>query len=171
MLSEEQKMNLDKLIKSYDSKDNTEQIRKLKHSKLIRVDVNKIIELKKKYSRLKYESIEKMAIKQANFLWTNYTNIFIKLMKNKINVETLYQFISVLELVENGKLDQNEASFQIGSILKKLYIDSALYDNKKNEKNNKKIKKNKKKIKNISWKEFKNMKPNTAAATVTLVQN
>ena len=157
MLSEEQKVDLDKLVKSYDSKDNTQQIRKLKHSKQIREDVAKIIELKKKYSRLKYESIEKMAVKQANFLWTNYTNIFIKLMKDKLNVETLYQFISVLESIENGDVDQNEASVQIGSILKKLYIDSALYENKKKaKKNDKKAKKTKRKVKNISWNDFKN---------------
>ena len=157
MLSEEQKVDLDKLVKSYDSKDNTQQIRKLKHSKQIREDVAKIIELKKKYSRLKYESVEKMAIKQANFLWSNYTNIFIKLMKDKLNVETLYQFISVLETIENGDVDQNEASVQIGSILKKLYIDSALYENKmKAKKNDKKAKKTKRKVKNISWNDFKN---------------
>ena len=156
MLSQKEKMDLDKLIKSYDSKDNTEQIRKLKHSKQIKVDVAKIIELKKKYSRLKYESIEKMAIKQASFLWNNYTNIFIKLMKDKLNVDTLYQFVSVLEMIEDGKLDQNEASVQVGSILKKLYIDSALYENKTNsKKNDKKSKKTKRKVKNISWKEYK----------------
>ena len=156
MLSQKEKIELDKLIKSYDSKDNTQEIRKLKHSKQIRADVAKIIELKKKYSRLKYESIEKMAIKQANFLWSKYTNIFIKLMKDKLNVNTLYQFISVLEMIEDGKLDQNEASVQVGSILKKLYIDSALYENKINTKNNdKKSKKTKRKVKNISWKDFK----------------
>ena len=156
MLSQKEKMDLDKLIKSYDSKDNTEQIRKLKHSKLIKTDVAKIIELKKKYSRLKYESIEKMAIKQANFLWTNYTNIFIKLMKGKINVDTLYQFVSVLEMIEDGKLDQNEGSVQIGQILKKMYIDAALYESKiDNKKNDKKNKKPKRKVKNISWGKFK----------------
>ena len=153
MLSQDQKINLDKLIKSYDSKDNTNKIRNLKHSKFIKNDINTILNLKKKYSRLKYDSIEKMAIKQANFLWKNYTNIFIKLMKNKINVNTLYQFVSVLEMIEEGKLDQNEASVQIGSILKKLYIDSALYENKITKKD-KKNKKPKKKVKNISWKEY-----------------
>ena len=156
MLSQKEKIDLDKLIKSYDSKDNTEHIRKLKHSKQIKADVAKIIELKKKYSRLKYESIEKMAIKQANFLWNNYTNIFIKLMKDKLNVDTLYQFVSVLEMIEDGKLDQNEASVHVGSILKKLYIDSALYENKMNaKKNDKKNKKPKRKVKNISWNEYK----------------
>jgi hypothetical protein len=153
MLSQKEKIDLEKLIKSYDSKDNTENIRKLKHGKLIRTDVAKIIELKTKYSRLKYESIEKMAIKQASFLWVNYTNIFIKLMKGKLNVDTLFKFISVLEMIEEGKLDQNEGSVQIGQILKKMYIDTALYESKINNKG--KDKKNKKKVKNISWEEFK----------------
>ena len=155
MLSQDQKMDLDKLIKSYDSKDNTEQIRNLKHSKLIKNDINTVLHLKKKYSRLKYESIEKMALKQASFLWTNYTNIFIKLMKGKLNVDTLFKFVSVLEMIEEGKLDQNEGSVQIGQILKKMYIDTALYESKIDNKKKGKDKKKKKKIKNISWEEFK----------------
>lgn len=155
MLSQEQKMDLDKLIKSYDSKDNTQEIRKLKHSKLIKNDINIILKLKKKYSRLKYESIEKMAIRQASFLWNNYTNIFIKLMKGKLNVDTLFKFVSVLEMIEEDKLDQNEGSVQIGQILKKMYIDSALYESKIDNKKKGKDKKKKKKVKNISWEEFK----------------
>ena len=31
-------------------------------------------------------------------------------------------------MIEEGKLDQNEGSVQIGQILKKMYIDTALYE-------------------------------------------
>ena len=79
----------------------------------------------------------------------------IKLMKGKLNVDTLFKFVSVLEMIEEDKLDQNEGSVQIGQILKKMYIDTALYESKIDNKKKGKDKKKKKKVKNISWEEFK----------------
>jgi hypothetical protein len=38
----------------------------------------------------------------------------------------LFSFIDILEKIEQGKLDQNEASVEVGTILKKIYVDSAL---------------------------------------------
>jgi hypothetical protein len=38
----------------------------------------------------------------------------------------LYQFLDMLKQIEDGDTDQHEASFKIGSLLKEMYIDSAL---------------------------------------------
>jgi hypothetical protein len=38
----------------------------------------------------------------------------------------LYQFLNVLKDIEDGKKDQHEASFQIGTLLKEMYIDPRL---------------------------------------------
>ena len=67
------------------------------------------------------------------------------------------QFLSVLKQIEDGKLGQHEASVQVGRILKKLYIDSALRKaDKLDDKHSKsKGKKKKNMVKNISWNEFK----------------
>lgn len=38
----------------------------------------------------------------------------------------LYQFLDVLETVEEGEVDQHEASYTIGLLLKKIYVDKKL---------------------------------------------
>ena len=64
--------------------------------------------------------------------------------------------IQVLEKIENGTLDQHEGSYMVGDILKKMFIDSALRKEAKDEKKKKK-KKVKKKLptKKMSWNDFK----------------
>ena len=63
---------------------------------------------------------------QCSFLFTNYTDLYNRLRKNELNLDILGHFLVVLRRVEAGEVDQHEASVQIGTILKELYIDSAL---------------------------------------------
>ena len=61
--------------------------------------------------------------------------------------------------IEDGKLDQHEASFKVGTILKEMYVDSALKKIEKIEKNSTECKKTDKlPINNIDWKAFKRIK-------------
>ena len=56
----------------------------------------------------------------------------------------------VLKKIEDGEWDQHEASVLVGSILKELYVDSALReDERRNRNENKKKKDKKRKSKNI----------------------
>ena len=65
----------------------------------------------------------------------------------------LNNFIECLKEIEDGLVDQNEASVKVGTILKEMYIDSALRKaNKLDETNNTQVKKE---PKVISWKQFK----------------
>jgi len=66
------------------------------------------------------------AIRECYFLYLNYTDIFNKIKKDEIDIDILFQFLNVLEQIENGNVDQHEASFEVGTLLKKIYIDSAL---------------------------------------------
>jgi hypothetical protein len=66
------------------------------------------------------------AIRECYFLYSNYTDIFNKIKKDEIDIDILFQFLNVLEQIENGSVDQHEASFEVGTLLKKIYIDSAL---------------------------------------------
>ena len=53
----------------------------------------------------------------------------------------LGQFLSILKDIEDGKLDESDGSYKVGSILKKIYIDSAIQKNENMEKQkNKKTK-------------------------------
>jgi RNase P subunit RPR2 len=158
-MDDKQRLNLQEMVNASDAEDNTSKIRNLKHSKLIQNDVEQLLNLKKKYQHMslanptKYESI---ICKHCNFLFTNYTNIFNRLMKDELDLKILMVFINTLKDVEKGRLDQHEASVKIGEILKKLYIDSALKREEKIDKNSEKTKpKYKKPSSNISWAKFK----------------
>tara|TARA_B100001142_G_C14311119_1_gene646656 strand:+ start:1506 stop:1988 length:483 start_codon:yes stop_codon:yes gene_type:complete len=151
----QERLNLQKLVKEYGAEDTTKKIRTLKHSKLIETEISAFQYLKNKYSRLSKSNpkqFENMAVNKCNFLFVNYTNIFNRLMRNELDLSILQQFLLKLREIENGTIDQHEASVEIGGLLKKLYIDSALRRDKKT----KGFKKEKKKSgKNISWDEFK----------------
>jgi hypothetical protein len=99
-----------------------------------------------------------MARKQCKFLYDNYTNIFNRLLKDELNLNILANFLSVLKRIEDGKIDQHEGSYEVGLLLKKLYIDSVLKQKEKDEKKNKrKKKKTKKKAAKITWSRYKEM--------------
>jgi hypothetical protein len=158
-MSDKDRLNLQEMIKSYDADDNTPKIRSLKHSWKIKENVEILLNLKKKHSRmLKTDKprFDKLIISHCNFLWNNYTNIFNRLIKDELNVKILYKFIEKLREIEDGETDQHTASVEVGKILKEMYIDSALRREKKYEKEEgKEEKKERKPSKNITWSKFK----------------
>ena len=166
-MDDKQRLNLQEMIKAYDADDNTSKIRQLKHSRLIRDEVEKMVNLKKKYNRMmtfEPKKFEKIVISHCNFLWTNYTNIFNRIMKDELNLNILRKFIDTLREVEDGGLDQHEASVKIGEVLKQLYIDSALQREKRSDVEDKKrAPKHKKPVNNISWAQFKSSGLNESA--------
>ena len=167
-LTTDEKLNLTKLIRETEAEDNTEKIRRVRHSGKIKENVGIFLNLKKKYSRLSLidkEKFKKIVMSHCNFLWVNYTNLFNRLVNDELDIRILYKFIFKLEEIENGETNQHEASVDIGKILKELYVDIALKREKKyEEEENKKGKKGKnnknkerKPVSNISWNTFKKM--------------
>lgn len=155
-MDDKSRLQLQKMVKEYGAEETTDKIRKLRHSKKIHHDVGLMLKLKEKYKRLKKEQRRTIIQNQCMFLWQNYTNIFNKLFEDYLDLEILYKFINLLSEIEEGKTDQHEASAKVGQILKEIYIDSALRENKSKEsKRKKKVEKPKKTGKNISWSQYK----------------
>ena len=151
---------LNQMVKEFDSEETTGNIRKERNSRKIHQDVQTMLNLKQKYHRLRKSNpsqFKQMVINKCNFLYTNFTNIFHKLFKDELDLNILFKFIQILEKIENGTIDQHEGSYMVGDLLKKLYIDSALRKEKKDEKKNKnkKVLKKPNMKKNISWNDFK----------------
>jgi hypothetical protein len=129
IVNESERLQLQKMIAANNAEDNTELIRKSKHSGKIQEQVQLLLQLKRKYPRLQKtnpEQFDKICVSKCGFLFQQYTDIFNKVKKDEIDLTILSQFLSVLKQIEDGKLGQHEASVQVGRILKKLYIDSAL---------------------------------------------
>ena len=99
--------------------------------------------------------IHKECITKCFFLFQYYTDIYNKIMQDEINYDLMDQFLNVLERIENGELDQHEGSFIVGTILKEMYIDSALKRGDKLDKEYLETKPIPVEGKNISWKQFK----------------
>ena len=156
-MNKTESIDLKNLVKEYKYESTTEKIRELKHSKTIREDITKMIELKKKYLRLNNKNLRNMVEKQCSFLYKNYTNIFNKIYKDNIDLNLFNKFLLVLEKIEEGKCDQHQASFEVGKVLKEIYIDSAMREGDKLDKKNKKKPVKTRKAKSISWNEFKKM--------------
>lgn len=160
-LKDSERLNLEKMVKEYDAVDNTSKIRELKHSGQIRDNVERLVNLKRKYSRMiltDKNKFDQIAVSHCNFLFNNYTNIFNKLLKDEMSVEIMYKFIDILRDIEEGETDQHSASANVGQILKELYIDSALRREKKfEESEDGSVKKERQPINNISWAKYKAM--------------
>ena len=132
-IDDETRLKFNELLKESDAADNTEKIRKLKHSSKIKEQVSIMLDIKKRYTRLDKNTLYKMIDTQCNWLFTHYFNLFNKLKKDELDIQILGQFVNALKAVEDGDMDQHEASVRVGQILKKLYIDSALKKDKKEE--------------------------------------
>jgi len=158
-LNDDERLHLDKMIKEFNADDNTTQIRTLRHSRKIKENVERLLNLKRKYPRMRLndkDKFEKLVISHCNFLWNNYTNIFNRLMRDEMDINILYTFIDKLRAIEDGEEDQHEASVGVGKILKRLYIDSALRREKKYETNDDGTKKKERKPQaNLTWAKFK----------------
>ena len=161
-IDDETRLKFNELLKESDASDNTEKIRKLKHSSKIKEQVSIMMDIKRRYSRLDKNTLDKMIDTQCNWLFTHYFNLFNKLKKDELDIQILGQFVNALKAVEDGDMDQHEASVRVGQILKKLYIDSALKKDKKEEA--KRERQRKKKPTNrkgkLTWAQYKKLNLN-----------
>jgi hypothetical protein len=156
-MDDNQRLQLQNMIKANNVEDQTDLIRNLKHSQVLRNEINNMIMIKAKY-RGNDEKIAEECMNESNFLFTYYTDIFNKVKKDEIDIHLLYKFLDILKKIEDGNLDQHEGSFMVGSILKDIYVDSALKKAEKLDANFEKDKVEPKKANvNVSWKQFKKM--------------
>jgi len=168
-ITPEESLNLKRLLKDSQAEDNTEYIRRVKHSEKIRDDIRKLDKFKKDESILYTENRDQFKEKAqnvCNFLFVNYTDIFNKVVADELDLAIMSKLLVVLKLIEENKVDQHEGSVLVGKILKELYVDSALKrcdnldkaNSKKEDMDSQENKYATSEIKPISWNEWKNKK-------------
>jgi len=59
-------------------------------------------------------------------------------MKNEIDMDVMDKVLRSLKKVEDSEMDQHEASFEVGTLLKKMYVDSAMRRQKAREEDDRK---------------------------------
>jgi len=153
-----QSLNMKALMESDDYVNNTEKIREIKHSERILVYNGKISELKKTHHKMKIVEEEKykyLCQTSCPFLYANYTDIFNKVVNDELDMNMLVNFVQTLKQIEEGSLDQYDASVKVGTILKEMYVDSAM---RRGQKIDEKYAADATKFvepKSLSWKDYK----------------
>jgi len=139
---------------------NTDVIRKLKHSTLIKKDINKLFSIKKNNLGLWNDDpaqFLELAHNECPFLYNNYMELFHKFIKDELDLTIMNKLLIVLKLIEDGAVDQYNGSVMVGKTLKELYIDSAV---RCGDNLDKKYESEKPVLKDgqaISWKQYKKL--------------
>jgi len=147
MISNEERINLQKLVGQFESEDNTEHIRHLKHSAKIRKDIESI-------QRLKPNVTTELAMQDAPFLYSNYTDIFHRVVNGDLNLDIMNKVLSILAMIEEKHVDQHEGSVLVGRLLKEMYLDSAV--RRADRLDQEHPKEAPEEGQRVTWKEFKN---------------
>lgn len=127
--------------------DNTEGIRQARNAGQLRKDVNTIMaaivrratargkvethggEGEQVVAALTEEDLDGLLVEcreSAKFLFEEMPIVFAKLFKNQLDVPIFFQLLDVLESVERGERDQNEASECVGRLLHRSFIQGDL---------------------------------------------
>ena len=128
-ISNQERLDLKRLLTSMECDNNTDHIRKVKHSARIQKDMMELVKFKKERLSLyesKPERFEMEAQSVADFLYVNYTDIFRKVIRDEIDYEIMSKLLYVLKAIEDEKVDQHEGGVLVGKVLKELYLDSAV---------------------------------------------
>jgi|UniRef100_A0A6C0JCX2 hypothetical protein len=158
-MNSNEKRQLEKLIGENDVVDNTALIREVKHSDLIKKDIIKMNILHETCGDLRERNIvafHEKTREECSFIFTHYTEIYHKLKNREIDHSLLMRFVGILKQIEDGNLDQHEASYSVGTVLKEIYIDSALKDAERlDSQTDNQTTKQTEPAKSISWKEYR----------------
>ena len=97
-MDDNQRLHLQKMIAANNVEDTTDLIRQLKHSIVLRENVNKLLSLKTQYNN-DPDSLQIESMLQCNFLFTYYTDIYNKIKKDELDITILFQALDVLEKI------------------------------------------------------------------------
>ena len=104
-----ERLDLKRLIQHSDYEDNTEGIRKLKHSDLIQTEISKMEFLKKRDAKIRIEHprvFEETCRRECSFLFNGYMEIFTPLLKDELDINLMNRALTTLKQIENGEIDQ-----------------------------------------------------------------
>jgi hypothetical protein len=159
-LSNNEKLQLQKMINESECDDNTGQIRELKHSILLRDNIRKLDTFRKANIEMQKNNYDEFVNKAKDivpFLYNSYTDIFNRITKDELDLEIMTKLLIVLKMIEDDKIDQHEGSVMVGKVLKELYVDSALKRGENLDEQYKSITPTPEEHGNISWKEYKKL--------------
>ena len=129
-MNQQERLQLDKLISQGDISDVTEDIRSKKHSPVLKREFESLRKMLEDRASgdldLTTGEFSQACEFYAPFLYRNYTDLFNRAKKGDLDFAIMDKFTEVLGRIEEGLIDQHEGAHEVGTLLKKLYVDSAL---------------------------------------------
>jgi len=135
-MNPQERLDLKKLMQQpgHEYEDNTDGIRKLRHSELIRSEILELEKLKSTLSETKQKNpalFVSQCQKKCSFLYNAYTDIFNRVLNDELDLDLMGKALQTLKDIEEGKINQQEGSVLMGKLFYQVFVDSAL---KKGEK-------------------------------------
>ena len=125
-MNSNQRLQLNQIIDENNVEDCTAHIREKQHSGKIREAVTKMLDILKANDGADAQALDDALMKECSFMFNHYTDIYNRVKKRELDMSILWEFLNVLEKIEQGESDQHAGAFEVGSLLKKMYIDSAV---------------------------------------------
>lgn len=128
-MNPQERIDLKRLMHQQDYEDNTEGIRRLKHSDLIQSEILRIEQLKQENAIMREENPKQFQVlcqNKCSFLYSSYMDIFNRLLKDELDLGLMTQALTTLKKIEDGEIDQQEGSVMMGKILHRVFVESAL---------------------------------------------
>jgi hypothetical protein len=170
-LNPNERLDLKQLMRQNESdyKDNTDGIRRLKHSDLILADIRTMELLKKENAVMREnnpDEFSQLCQRKCSFLQNSYMDIYNRLYKDTLDVALMTEALATLKKIENGDINQHEGSVQMGQLFYKVFVSSAVQVKEDYERNelasasealaeSNKEDDSTNKGENIGWREFK----------------
>ena len=127
-LSGEDSLKLSRMVSETGAADNTAAIRSLKHSVLLRGEIDKLEALKGAEAEMRArdpDAFTELARLRCYDLYRAYPDIFRRVLKDELDLRIMARVLDVLRMIEDASIDQHEGSVLVGRLLKELYVDSA----------------------------------------------
>jgi hypothetical protein len=129
-MNQDHREKLNEMLKDNDDAvDNTDYIREQKYSDKIKLDVEKLMIFKSKHKELLATNRQEYDAKikeECSFLFSTFPEVLDKLKEDNIDMKLMFQIIQIYRQIEEGKIDQHEASFMLGTVLKEIYVDTVI---------------------------------------------
>ena len=119
-MNKQQRAELSELLEKNQVVDNTEMIRQLKHSGIIKQNVGNLLRLMQAFPD-KGEPLHLAAKDQCSFLYTYYQELYQKIVAEELELSVLFRMLRSLEQIENGDMDQHDAAYSTGQYLLQHY--------------------------------------------------
>lgn len=164
-ITNQDRIDLKRVMSNMDYTDNTAYIRRVKHSTQIQQGIMDLVTFMKAHPEVTEGSdpfvMEDQAKVASPFLYENYTDIFRRVLRNEVSFPMLAKIIEVLKAIEEDQVDQQEGSIKVGKLLKEMYLDSAIRHGDNLDKKYQSTEATptpRAPEKLISWKEYKNQR-------------